>query len=502
VITGAGVRAHTIPTISATTTRPPEADDRSQRGGVARTRGGSAGGPRRPRSPLPGAVGVAVASLLVPGVGQAIQRRRGPAVIFGLASALAFVALLSLAGEDKATLVTWTTDAGRLHHLVIMGLLWSVVCAVAAADAFLAQLHARPRRRDQRGLNIAVLGILVLVALVPGSVLAWVATRQDSMLDKIFTSGKAEVARPDSLEALGVTTVAPAAGIPNQSAVATTAASLAVVPNRWTIALLGGDAGPDRWGLRTDTMVVLSIDRDTGDIAGVSIPRNLKHLPMPAGVLRDRFPEGFDDLANALFPYVATRPALGVDPAQAIKGALAQLLGVAIDNYVLVDMAGFEKIVNALGGVTLDLTRKVPLVGNMDGSPQVPSVGPGRVHMDGKMALSFVRTRQADSDYGRMGRQRCLLTAVARNTSPARLVRSYPSLVKAVEGAFKTDIPRDHLGDLVTLFGKVHIDQARTLALVPPVVTPAHPDYLQIRQLVSDLLDPSKAVPQTPDLVC
>ena len=88
---------------------------------------------------------------------------------------------------------------------------------------------------------------------------------------------------------------------------------------------------------------------------------------MPAGPLRKQFPGGFDDLANALYPYVSTHPGLGLDPAQSVKGALAKLVGIPIDNYVLVDMTGFVKIIDALGGVTVDLSKRVPLVPNMDG---------------------------------------------------------------------------------------------------------------------------------------
>ena len=80
---------------------------------------------------------------------------------------------------------------------------------------------------------------------------------------------------------------------------------------------------------------------------------------MPPGPLRDRFPGGFDDLANALFPYVSGHPELGLDPAQAVKGGLAELLGIPIDNYVLVDMVGFMQIIDALGGVTVNLSTNV-----------------------------------------------------------------------------------------------------------------------------------------------
>ena len=241
-------------------------------------------------------------------------------------------------------------------------------------------------------------------------------------------------------------------------------------------------------------MIVVSVDRRTGDLASISVPRNLQKLPMPAGPLRNRFPGGFDDLANALYPYVATHPELKLDPAQSVKGALAELLGIPIDNYVLVDMAGFVKIIDALGGVTVNLSKQVPLVPNMDGkTKEAPYVGPGAVQMNGTMALAFVRTRNADSDYQRMSRQRCLLGAVAREVSPTDLALNYPSLMAAVEDAFRSDIPRDKLGDLVRLFGKVHVDEARTLVFVPPVITPAHPDIARIRQLVAATLDAAAA---------
>jgi LCP family protein required for cell wall assembly len=253
-------------------------------------------------------------------------------------------------------------------------------------------------------------------------------------------------------------------------------------------------AGPGRSGLRTDTMIVVSIDRQTGDVASVSIPRNLRRLPMPAGPMRKLFPRGFDDLANAAYTYVSIRPQLGLDPAQVVKGGLAELLGIPIDNYVLVDMTGFVKIIDALGGVPVNLSKRVPLIPNMDRKTrEAKAVGPGVVRMNGAMALAFVRQREIDSDYGRMGRQRCLLAALAASASPTDLLKNYVGLVDAVEGAFRSDIPRDRLGDVVRLFAKVKMDQARTLVLVPPVINPGRPDVARVRSLVTTLLDPAAA---------
>jgi LCP family protein required for cell wall assembly len=473
------------------------------------------------------AVVCACASALLPGLGQALQRRWRAAVLFALPMAVVLVIAGWALSHDRATLVDWTVSTNVLRSLCVAGLVWAVVCFVSADDAARAAWPSTSRRKRARNVGAISMVIVTGIALLPGMAIAWVAVRQDALLDTVFgSSGDVQVAMPSPLRDLGITTTqttvpdtaapdsAPVASSTNTTSTTTTAtttptttaparprvtAEVSVPPGsysqdvgRWNIALLGGDAGPRRWSLRTDTMIVVSIDRQTGDIAGVSIPRNLQHLPMPAGPLRDRFPGGFTDLANALWPYVLTHPDLGLDPSEAIKGALAELLGIPIHNYVLVDMAGFVKIIDALGGVTVNLSARVPLVPNMDGkTKEAPFVGPGSVTMNGTMALSFVRTRNADSDYQRMKRQRCLLAAVARETSPSDLARNYPSLAAAVEGAFRSDIPRDRLGALVRLFLRVDMDKARTLVLVPPVIRPSHPDIGRIRSLVTTALDPN-----------
>jgi LCP family protein required for cell wall assembly len=460
---------------------------------------------------VPRALGCAVASAMVPGLGQAFQRRWRTAALFGVATLAVLVAAVWAAGQDKVTLVDWTVDSNHLRTLCIAGLVWALFCYAAAADAALASWPARVRHGAGAAATLLVLCVAIS-ALLPGTALALVTVRQDSLLDTVFAgSGEVQVARPSSLADLGITTTLPPSAVvtvPPTTAAAVTVAPAStttvapttvattvpttppLAPGRWNIVLLGGDAGPHRWGLRTDTMIVVSVDRQTGDLASVSVPRNLMELPMPAGPLRDRFPHGFNDLANALYTYVSIHPELGLDPAQAIKGALAELLGIPIDNYVIVDLIGFMKIIDALGGVTVNLSTNVHLVPNVDGkTKEAPSVGPGPVTMNGAMALSFVRTREQDSDYSRMKRQRCLLAAVASETSPADLAVNYLSLASAVEGAFRSDVPREQLGDLVRVFGLVNVAKARTLVLVPPVIKPSHPDIARIRALVANTLD-------------
>ena len=427
-----------------------------------------------------------MASAVIPGLGQTIQQRWRAAALFGLPT-LAVVGFgIWLLSRDWATLVDWSVDADTLRALCIAGLLWALFCYTAAADAALASWPARFNRNVARAAGTLLVVSVGVAALLPGTVFALVTVRQDSLLDTVFagSSGDVKVAQPSPLADLGITTVPTTGPAVTVAPPSSTAATTTTPPT--TV----GDAGPNRWGLRTDTMIVVSIDRQTGDLASVSVPRNLKYLPMPPGPLRDRFPNGFDDLANALFTYVSGRPELGLDPAQSIKGGLAELLGIPIDNYVLVEMIGFMQIIDALGGVTVNLSTTVELLPNVDGGAEaVPAVGPGPVTMNGPMALSFVRTREQDSDYSRMKRQRCLLAAVAAGTSPTNLAMNYLGLAAAVEGAFRSDIAREQLGDLVRVFSLVDVSRARTLVLVPPVIKPSDPDIARIRMLVANTLD-------------
>jgi LCP family protein required for cell wall assembly len=480
----------------------------------------------------------AVASALLPGLGQAMQRRWLAALLFGVQTVAVALVVARVVSKSKVELLKWTVDTTTLHLLIVGGLVWAVACAVAAADA---ARTARPAPMSAaapvaRLLLRAAVVLIAVLGLVPGVAVAAVAMRQDALLNTVFAGSNGSVtARPSPLADLGAATtveespapaplaVAPASSVPATAAPTTpapaappaapapaaappapeppapTPAPAPAIPaapttGRWTVALLGGDAGPRRWGLRTDTMIVVSVDQATGDTVLISVPRNLQHLPMPPGPLRQRFPDGFTDLANAVYPYVMNHPNLGLDPAEAVKGSLAELLGIPIDNYVLVDMAGFIKIIDALGGVTVDLSKQVPLVPNIDGKTiEAKTVGPGPVHMNGAMALAFSRTREIDSDYARMLRQRCLLAAVAHGISPADLATNYLALAGAVEDAFRSDIPRDRLGELVGVFAKMNLDQVRGLALIPPVVQSAHPNIAKVRALVSGALDPATA---------
>jgi LCP family protein required for cell wall assembly len=167
----------------------------------------------------------------------------------------------------------------------------------------------------------------------------------------------------------------------------------------------------------------------------------------------------FHDSINGLYSFVRAEPDLvppARDPgASALKLAASQLLGVRVDYYALANLRGFADLVDALGGVTINVKERlhdsVTRAAWGEPKPRI-DVYPGRVyHFDGHEALAYVRSRKDSDDYTRMTRQRCFLSALAAQLDPFSVLRNFESLAHTVEHNVRTDIPLDRLPGLVKL---------------------------------------------------
>nr|WP_275586527.1 LCP family protein [Geodermatophilus normandii] len=263
--------------------------------------------------------------------------------------------------------------------------------------------------------------------------------------------------------------------------------------------MLGGDGGEGREGVRTDTVIVASIATETGETTLISLPRNLEDLPFPAdSPLAAIYPEGFESgsesesLLNSVYRNgPADHPdVLGPtdDPgADFLKLGVGEALGLDIDYFVLVNLDGFSRLVDALGGITVNVNYYVPINGITGQELPDDYIAPGpNQHMDGYTALQFARGRYGLTDYDRMDRQRCTIKAIIDEADPITLLDQYQELAATTQDIVSTDIPRSALDDFVDLAFLVKDADIRSVVFDTSLIDPAYPDYDLMRQIVQD----------------
>jgi LCP family protein required for cell wall assembly len=273
------------------------------------------------------------------------------------------------------------------------------------------------------------------------------------------------------------------------------------VDGRYNILLLGGDAGPDRLGLRPDSISVVSIDADSGRATMIGVPRNLERVPFVKGSpLYEPFPDGYDCgdecLISYLYTYGVEHPELypdatanGSNPGiEAMRDAVGGAVGLSLQYYVLIDMQGFSDLIDALGGVTIDVAEELPI--GINGGPIVDTIEAGTQRMNGETALWYARTRYNMTDYDRMIRQRQVQEAVLAQMEPANVLSKFQAVAKAGARVVSTDVPRGALGYFIDLASKTRQHPVGTVELIPENgVNVVRPDYDEIHDLIQDAFD-------------
>jgi polyisoprenyl-teichoic acid--peptidoglycan teichoic acid transferase len=409
-------------------------------------------------------------SMLIPGAGQLYRgaRRRG-LVLSGL-SVTFLLCLLAVA--------TWgsldTIDRRLVVILLALNLALLALRLFAVVDA-------------SRGVWAAGLAALVALTAVPHVAAAYVTLRGYQTLEAVFADEEppcdtacdrgrvllATHAAPlpqwvpkDAWEWALVERLGPGEVAPLERSARVLADAKPAKSKPWTtILLLGTDEGPGNFGARTDTIILVAAQHGTGRAAAFGIPRNLAQVPL-GGKQRP-----FQEPLNTLYAFAREHPDLfpaGDDPgATALKRAVSELLGLRVDYYALVNLLGFADLVDALGGVEIEVKERLvdevtrPAWGER--KPRI-DVLPGRTYrFYGREALAYVRSRKTSNDYTRMARQRCFLSAMADQLDPVRALRNFGSLAKTIETNVHTDIPLNRLPSLIRLVSSV--EQKETLTV-------------------------------------
>jgi polyisoprenyl-teichoic acid--peptidoglycan teichoic acid transferase len=403
---------------------------------------------------------------------RAAGRRGWAFTLDALVVGLIGLVLWVVFGRSRIELIALVTRPGALTVVVVATLALAVIWPTLIVAGWLA-VRPRSMAPAPRVATTVFVGVLCLLIAAPLAVSARYASVQRGLLASLFRSD-------DS-------------GVGGKGA---TPEEVWSGRDRIGVLLLGGDAGADRVGLRTDTVILASIGLRTGDTVLFSLPRNLEDVPFPPGELRNAYPQGFPDLLNAVYQTVERdRPDLltgrrdrGVT---AVKQAVSEVLGVPVDYYALVDLAGFADLVNAVGGVTINVKERLSYGGiRVDGSVGQPKgyIEAGVQEMNGLTALRFARTRDNSSDFERVRRQRCVINSLIDQSNPLTVLTRYQGLARAAQKNISTDIPQRVLPALVELGNRVKNARVRSLPLVPPLIATGNPNYSLIRQKVQEAL--------------
>lgn len=284
---------------------------------------------------------------------------------------------------------------------------------------------------------------------------------------------------------------------------------------RVNVLLLGSDAGDDRVGVRTDSMMVASIDTRRGDTVLFSLPRNLEMVPIPdSNPLSTLYPDGYDCgdecLLNGIWTLATDHPELFPGDSNpgltSTRDVIGEILGLEIDRSLVVDLRGFQALVDAMGGIDVNVRERVcvscKLVGGRivftRGEERWIEIGPQ--HLDGYHALWYARSRAGSDDFSRMRRQRCVTGAIIDQADPVTLLRNYPDLARVVRNNLTVDIPTAELPAWADLVGTVQDSGSiRSLPITNKVVRVANPDFEKIRTLVQAAISPpaTSAAPST-----
>ena len=346
-------------------------------------------------------------------------RRRG-FILLGITGA-ALLAVLVLASWISVDAV-WGVDRRLVATILAVDLALLAFRLFAVVDA-------------SRGSWAAGLAALVALTAAPHVAAGYLTVRGYSVLENVFADEEpcgtacdrgsvllAHVVVPlpqwvpkDAWEWALVERLGPGEVAPLEADARVLADAKPAKTKPWTtILLLGTDEGPGNWGARTDTIILAAIQHGTGRAAAFGIPRNLAQVPLGVGA------KPFKEPLNALYG----RSGGGEEGTTALKQAVSSLLGIRVDYYAMVNLVGFADLVDALGGV--EIAVKERLVDEVTrpawGEPK-PSIDvvPGRTYrFYGREALAYVRSRKASSDYTRMARQRCFLSAMADQLDPVQ----------------------------------------------------------------------------------
>lgn len=408
----------------------------------------------------------AVLDAILPGLGHLVAGRRGLALLFGLPVIAAIVGvLIVLATTSLPRLMATLVDPGILIALLLTQGLFLVWRLLAVGSSLWDPRLPRPTRRDA----LPIVALLLLVVIVPQAYAGYATQTARETADEIFLDEPS----PTPVAVGPTATPEPDPSFlvpPSASASASATPSPTPAVPRVNVLLVGVDSAVNRNTYLTDTMIVASLDPSTKTVSMVSVPRDMVDVPLPDG-------RTFSAKINGLVSYARRHPrqfpgsdGTGFD---VLRGALGEMLGLDIKYHAVVNLAGFVRVIDRIGGINVNVARAFcDPTRHGYGYDRGFAITAGRHHLDGAAALAYARARKAagESDFSRAARQQEVLTGIRDKLVSGGFVNDPVGLLKAISKTMTTNVPRKLLPDLAEAMADIGRSQTYRAVITRPLV--------------------------------
>ena len=260
--------------------------------------------------------------------------------------------------------------------------------------------------------------------------------------------------------------------------------------DRLNILLIGSDQRPREGTYNTDTMIVVSIDPQTNQVAMFQLPRDAVGVPVPANAQRV-WGSTYGGKINSWF--TANRNMSNLWPGNsrtrgynALKAILGNLYGLNVQYFVEVNFQGFRKVVDTLGGVNINVQVPVsddrfPGEDNWWRRLYIPA---GPQHMTGEQALMYARSRHTTNDFDRGRRQQRVLLSIRQQADINAIFANVDDLASALKQSVRTDIPPNMYAKLLGLASRIDVKSVRSFVFAPPVYGTETPPSAPVYKLM------------------
>ena len=391
-------------------------------------------------------------SFLWPGLGQWYEGRPRRALLYAtpplIVAAVVAVQLASNATVLAARLINPNFALTILALVALLGI-WRIASVVEAATVQTSLVRLRSR-------TLGVTALLVALVVTMHGVAGYYAWSFYDAGTRIFVGDNGDgPPGPD-----------PSGPQPTDDYDVPPFATPEPGNDRITVLLTGIDKTTERTHSLTDTLLVVSLDPATGDIAMVSFPRDIAEFPLYSGGT-------YQGKINSLMSYAAShRDEFPDGPLPTLAKQLGYLLGTPINYYAAIDIDGFTKMIDAVGGVTVNVERRIDdgFYDWLDGSPRGFHLDAGPQRLDTRTALAYVRSRfgVGDNDFTRADRQQQLLLALREELTDPTNIGRVPSVLGVAADTVRTNFPAERIDEMIVLAQQIASKDIERVVLRPP----------------------------------